>query len=421
MKDSVILVSYIFPPYNSIAAQRSVKLVGFFLQHFEIVYVLKLAEKDMPEKKIDKQYNNLYSNNPRVKIIDVPLESFGYEDPHKATFIGKLISGFLTRILCSNGYFWLSPLRQNIEQLIEAHKISLLFVTGPPFLPFAVAKKIKEKFNIPYIIDYRDLWTTNPRTPAFGISRKIIGNTLEKKILSNAKVVLTVSNGCAKSLANFSTLKQLPIHVIMNIPDKRYSDLFLQAISLPIKNDKLCRLVLTGTVYTNCTFWPIIDIISSMTSSKKNRFIFCYCGPSSAMVKKEFEKYGLAAQLIDRGMLTKDEAIKELNQADVLVSLIDDGKQKFDDTIAGLMTTKIFDYFLSGKKILNIGPKVSDVNIFADDIKYLDYFSFEASNREGIKSFLLSCLENNINNKMQNKELRMPYFENYHETLAKLI
>jgi hypothetical protein len=421
MKDSVVFVSYIFPPYNSIAAQRSVKLVGFFLQYFETVYVLKLADKDIPKKKIDRQYNNLYANNPRVKIIDVPLKSFGYEDPQLASLPGKLISGFLTRALCSNGYFWLSPLRQTIEQLVKAYNISLLFVTGPPFLPFVVAKKIKEKFNIPYIIDYRDLWTTNPRTPAFGIARKIIGTRFEKKILLNAKAVLTVSNGCAKSLSTFSRVTRLPLHVIMNIPDKKYNDLFLQGISQRVKNNNLCRLVLTGSIYPNCTFWPILDIMSSMTSSEKNRFVFCYCGPSSALVKKEFEQYGFATQLIDRGMLTKDEAIKELYQADVLVSLIDDGKRKFDDTIAGLMTTKIFDYFLSGKKILNIGPKVSDVNTFAYDIKYTDYFSFEAGDREGIKYFLLDCLENNLNDRSQNNELSMPFFENYHETLAKLI
>ncbi len=421
MKDSIVFVSYIFPPYNSIAAQRSVKLVEFYLQHFKIVYVLKLADKDIPKKKIDRQYNNLYTDNPRVKIIDVPLKSFGYEDPQKASLPGKLISGFLTRTLCSNGYFWLSPLRQTIEQIVMGYNISLIFVTGPPFLPFVVAKKIKEKFNIPYIIDYRDLWTTNPRTPSFGIARKIIGNWFEKKILSNAKAVLTVSNGCAKSLTTFSTVAQLPIHVIMNIPDKKYNDFFLQDFSLPVKNNNLCLLVLTGSIYPNCTFWPILDVVSSMTSSEKKSFVFCYCGPSSALVKKEFELYGLATQLIDRGMLTKDEAIKELYQADVLVSLIDDGKRKFDDTIAGLMTTKIFDYFLSGKKILNIGPKVSDINTFANEIKYTNYISFEAGDREGIKNFLFGCLENRKNDELQNKELRMPFFENYHETLVKLI
>ena len=84
------------------------------------------------------------------------------------------------------------------------------------------------------------------------------------------------------------------------------------------------------------------------------------------------------------------ESISSLYDADLLLSLVD-SNDKIDKNgiYSGLMTTKIFDYFMSGKPILNISPKNSDIEIFAKKIKYKMFYNFIASDTIKIKSFIL--------------------------------
>ena len=65
--------------------------------------------------------------------------------------------------------------------------------------------------------------------------------------------------------------------------------------------------------------------------------------------------------------------------------------------LSGLMTTKIFDYFLSNKPILNISPKGSDIENFSKKINYNLFYSFNANETNKIKSFLLKQMSGSQN------------------------
>jgi hypothetical protein len=138
-------------------------------------------------------------------------------------------------------------------------------------------------------------------------------------------------------------------------------------------------------------------------------FHFHYYGSSSLLVTKEFEKYNMLNFLTDHGHVSKEDSIRALGNADILISLVDDGKNGYDDAIAGIMTTKVFDYFLTGKPILSIGPILSNINTFAKEIKYNNYFSFESHETKSILSFL--CLAQLNSKKMHSDNLCLPFFE----------
>jgi hypothetical protein len=46
------------------------------------------------------------------------------------------------------------------EQL-QKHTCHAIIATGEPFVLFRYAKKLSERFNIPWVADYRDGWSTN--------------------------------------------------------------------------------------------------------------------------------------------------------------------------------------------------------------------------------------------------------------------
>jgi hypothetical protein len=84
----------------------------------------------------------------------------------------------------------------------------------------------------------------------------------------------------------------------------------------------------------------------------------------------------------------------------------------YDDSIAGVMTTKVFDYFYSRKVILNIGPIEGDLNIFSQKIQYKSFYNFEANQINAITSFLNELVSNPEKFKQSDYNiLQIPLFE----------
>jgi hypothetical protein len=70
--------------------------------------------------------------------------------------------------------------------------------------------------------------------------------------------------------------------------------------------------------------------------------------------------------------------------ADLLLSLIHTDRVSSDPAVTGHMSTKIYDYFLSGVPILNIGPVNAEVNQLAAEIGYRAFDSLPADDTAAI-------------------------------------
>jgi hypothetical protein len=384
----LVLVAYYFPPYNIIAAQRAAKIATNLADKGFIVTVLTLDEQFIHANKIDREFCKEVYKHPGIDIQKVPLYGIGYENPESAGIFRRLFSGFLSRILCSNGIFWYPTLKKKINKLLDEMPVHKIIATGSPFLSFYLLCKANRRSGVNYILDYRDLWTGNPRAPYFNWARKLVGATLEKESLKNAQGVLTVSDGCAAALnASIGMGKKRAI-VVRNLPDEAYKEYFYREYADTSHTQPKVLFVLSGTVYSTCTFSSILAAMDQIDKTVLNRIEFHYCGTSAKMVQEEFNAAGLSHLLVNHGYVKKAEAFEALKKAAVLVSLIDDGQLKYDASVSGLMTTKVFDYFLTGKSILNIAPPGCNTEAFANEIGYDAFHSFEGKDITGIRSFI---------------------------------
>jgi hypothetical protein len=402
----IILIAYYFPPYNVIASQRAAKIaLNLVNRGYEIV-VLTLDEKYIPPDKLDFEFSKEVYNQSKIEIIKVPLHGIGYENAQNAKLWEKIISGFFSRILLSNGLFWILPLKSKIKELIDSKAGNTFIVSGSPFLSFyLLSREKKRNSQINYTLDYRDLWSDNPRIPGYVWARKVIKNTLEKEAIKYASNILTVSNGCADILKETGDLFFKKVFVVRNLPDTKYkTDFFKTYKNINFSEKKV--FVLSGTVYKTCTFSSILQALKKVNPILLSKVEFHYFGTSSKIVVHEFKSYGFENLLINHGYVKKEAAILALNEASILLSFIDDGNSKFDSSVSGLMTTKVFDYFLTNKPILNIGPNGCDINILAEQIGYDNFFSFDGHDISGIKSFLEKFLNDQLKvNKMQSSSL----------------
>ncbi len=392
----IIFIAYYFPPYNVIASQRSAKMAINLADKGYKVIVLTLDDHFIPKNKADYVFSKEVFSHQNIKIVKIPIMGIGYEDSANISIWKKIISGFFSRFFLSNGLFWILPLRTKIRELLS-NKIGYNFlVSGSPFLSFYIISREKKNNNfINYILDYRDLWSDNPRTPSFFLTRKLIKNTIEKQSIKYSENILTVSNGCAVVLKDFAKKFNKNVYVVRNLPDLNYKLNFNKSYRNLFQNKKKL-FVLTGTVYKTCTFSSILNALKKLKIEQLSNIEFHYFGTSSKLVVDEFCLFGFRDLLVDHGYVSKEDAILGLNSASVLISLIDSGEVKYDNSVAGLMTTKVFDYFITNKPILNIGPNKSDIIDFANEIKYKNFFSFEGNNILGIAKFFEEFISNSL-------------------------
>jgi hypothetical protein len=414
-KKHLILIAYYFPPYNIIAAQRAAKFAMNLANKGFRVTVLTLDDQFMHADKIDYQFCKEVYVCPNINILKIPLW-MGYENPEKAGILSRILSGFFSRIFCSNGIFWYPSLKKTLNRLLEEAPVHKIIATGSPYLPFYLLYKVNRRSGVDYILDYRDLWTGNPRAPYFRWARKLISATLEKKSLQNAKGIITVSDGCADALNVSSGMGIKKAIVVRNLPDKTYKEYFYkQYIDISHLQEKIL-FVLSGTVYSTCTFSSILSALMLMDKALLNRIEFHYCGTSAKMVQDEFDDAGLSHLLVNHGYIKKAEAFEVLKKATVLVSLIDDGKRKYDASVAGLMTTKVFDYFLTSKPILNIGPKGCNIEAFAKEISYTVFHSFEGKDIMGIRHYI-EKVATQSENMVKHQSVALPdFFSDFQKT-----
>ena len=415
---TAVLISHHFPPANIISSQRAMRMAATLLHKFESVYVVTFPTLDLPDELIDMDFGKELLKNPRLKLVTASPILTGYGVVKKTNLFHRLIGAFLTRLLCSSGIDWIPSLKEALLIIIKQNNVKLIISTGGPFIPFYTVTKLAAKNNIPSIIDYRDLWSQNPHAPYLRLARYFIRSTLENYVNKLATVVTTVSEGCAKSILEGQPTAK--VEVLLNLPDKSYREKFLKSASCSMSNvydyNKL-NIVLAGSVYHKCTCRLLVQALKAMPKEWRSRVTLHYFGPTNKIVDHDFRSQGMLNNLIDHGFVNKLEAIQAVKKADLLLSLVFDRPINKQNPVYGLMTTKVFDYFLSGRPIINIGPLGADLNLFAEKIGYTEFHSFEYFQVHELAEFLSKALHDLTNFRKRNVSVEIPDFSDSFELI----
>ena len=415
---SAVLVSQYFPPLNIIASQRAMRMANTLLNKFEIVYVVTLPTHNIPDDLLDLDYGKEFLNNERLKIINASPVLTGYGYVKKRNVFHRFIGAFVTRVLCSSGIDWIPSLKKALSRVIDNADVKLIVSSGGPFIPFCTVAKLADKKNIPCIIDYRDLWSQNPIASYPKIARIFVGKTFEQYVNKLATVITTVSEGCAKAILEAHPAAR--VKILPNYPDNSYKKLFSN-LSLCSEsnefNQKTLNIVLTGTIYKECTCRLLVDALKLMPEKWRDHVIVHYYGSTSDIIEHDFRVQGMLDNLMDHGFVNKYKAIQAVKKADLLLSLVYDGPANKQNPVNGLMTTKVFDYFLSGNPILNIGPLTGDLNLLAEKNGYKEFYSFESCQAPEMAEFLLNALQNLSDFRKREIQVKLPDFSECFESI----
>jgi len=147
----ILLVSFLFAPANVIGAVRVTKMAEFLTQQGH--EVKRFNPNDALRRLLRKL--KLHKNNVGSNVTAQGQRSF----------LAKLYSSFVC--IPDNQWGWIRPAVKCGDKIIEDWRPDIILTSGGPFSAFIATRILSAKHKIPWVADYRDLWSLNHAYPYF--------------------------------------------------------------------------------------------------------------------------------------------------------------------------------------------------------------------------------------------------------------
>lgn len=253
------------------------------------------------------------------------------------------------------------------KKILKNQTIDLIITTGPPHSSHLIGLKLSQKFNLPWVADFRDPWTSiyyNEFLPQTGWAESKDYN-LETQVLKTAHSSITVSNGIKTEFED----RAHDIHILPN----GYDEEDFEGLSNREKDD-FFRLSYIGNFKANqnCTaIWQAIKELKNSDESFRNHFRLSVTGNIHEEVVQAIQKYEIEDVTEILSFVPHEEAVNRMYESDALLFPIP--KTENNEQI---ITGKIFEYLASRTPLLSVGPTYGDAAKILSDCNrppMLDY------------------------------------------------
>lgn len=233
------------------------------------------------------------------------------------------------------------------EKIIQENKIDAIFATAPPFTDFLVALELSEKYNIPFLIDYRDVWVDNPFHYYVTPFHKSYSIKLEEKLLKKTNKAI-VTNRFAKEVI-LKRYRFISHDDIVIIPHGFDPDDFEGIQSN--HNPDLFTITHSGLFQDDRTPKYFLKAVSQFIKNNPHtidRLRLRFIGLMRNNHQKLLKKYNLQKITTLTGNISHKEAVKNLLESDLLWLVVNDVYRS---------PGKLFEYFGAAKPILICSPE----------------------------------------------------------------
>ncbi|QRM90411.1 glycosyltransferase [Lacinutrix sp. WUR7] len=391
-KKKVLIISYYWPPAGGPGVQRWLKFVKY-LPEFDIEPIVYIPENpNYP--LIDTSLINEVSKELTIikQPISEPYKFAGFLSKKNAKSISKGLIPEQKKqtiieklMLFVRGNFFIPDARKNwvkpsvnyLSTYISDYKIDTIITTGPPHSLHLIGMQLKERLGVKWLADFRDPWTTIGYQKELKLTKiaKQKHIALEEKVLQTADQIIVTSNVTKKE---FQEKTEQPIAVITNGYDVEKTN----SITL----DKKFTLAHIGSLLAKRNpevLWQVLQELRAENTAFKKHFQLKLVGAVSENVLKSIEIYGLIDCLNNVGYVSHNEATTFQKESQVLL-LIEIDSEETKCIIPG----KLFEYMVSKRPIIALGPKGSDVEKIIAETNTGNYFSY--SDYDNLKSVILT-------------------------------
>jgi hypothetical protein len=348
----ILLVSYHFKPYNTIGSVRVTKLAEYWLKKGYDVKVVSCSNQPFTKTLASSFPGNRVVYTDYLNVNAIPEKFIGGKEmvavkgfSSRSTFISFL--GRIYKILLNfpDGQigWYLFAIKASKKIIYEGWKPDFIYASAHPPTTFLIARRIASKFDIPWVAEYRDLWTDSPYYE-FPNWRKLIESKLERFIMCTASAAVTVSEPLAQILKDKLIC---PVSSILNGYDP--AD---RVVSLANKfpKDKL-NIVYTGMIYKGKRDPSSLFLALKKMKRSNNVHVYFY-GRNLDWARNLAVFYGVEHLVSFSNAVSYAKAIEIQGWSDVLLLLLWNSSYE-----KGVYTGKLFEYFGAAHPILVLGAE----------------------------------------------------------------
>lgn len=421
----LLIITYYWPPAGGPGVQRWLKFVKY-LPEFDvqpIVYVPENPTYPILDKKLELEVSD------KAIILKKPI----FEPYQLASFLSKnktnkISSGIIPNkrkqsvlekvMLWVRGnlfipdarFFWVKPSVTYLEKYIRENEINTIVTSGPPHSLHLIGMELKQKLNINWLADFRDPWTTIGYHKSLRLSSYATKKhkQFESQVLNLADTIIVTSK---TTKTEFQAVTAKPIAVITNGFDVEE----IEKQTLDVKFS-LAHIGSFLSERNPLILWEsLVELLREIPDFKSHLEIKLM-GAISQEVLETISQFSLNSYLNNLGYVSHSEAVAHQRKSQVLL-LIEINSEETKSIIPG----KLFEYMVSERPIVAIGPKDSD---FAEIIRNTNTgLFFDYSEKIRLKQAIFEYYNQFLEGKLQSNGVGLQHYSrrNLTKQLVELI
>ena len=354
----ILVIAYYWPPAGGPGVQRWLKFVKYLpdFGYEPVVYVPENPSYPIVDNNLEKEIPST------IQVLKQPIkEPYGWAGLLSKKKTKTISSGIIqdknpslieSILLWVRGNFfipdarkgWVKPSIHFLAKVIADEGIKTIITTGPPHSLHLIGLGLKREYNVQWIADFRDPWTS------IGYHKKLRlmpwaakkHKSLEKEILVSADKIIVTSQ---TTLEEFQAITPKPIKMITNGFDESLSAKEL---------DRQFTISHLGSLLTGRNplgLWQALKELTAENETFKKALKIKLAGVVSEDVQKSLTDLGLDAYLDSLGYLPHDKVIETMQSSQVLLLIEIDSEET-----KGIIPGKLFEYLNAKRPILAIGP-----------------------------------------------------------------
>ncbi len=352
-----VILAHDFPPYTSIGALRPYSWLNYLKEHGVYPIVVTRQWDSTKQTAVDvvkpsaKQYSSTYHTD-KGTIIRVPyvpnlrdklIIKFGMERfsilRRSLTFyysILKFIAGSTDNT---------DIIYRQAKRIMRDNGADVVIASGEPFILFKYGYKLANDFNIRWIADYRDGWTTNSVNIPKGFIEKSINSFFanrERLYLTNTLMITNASPTYAKDF--IEKYPQKNVKVVFN----GYDDIDLSVFNKIEQSNTTFQITYAGILYPYHQLEMFLEgyknfILESDCDDTQLTFLGIEFYPEQRDRILNYDS-SLHKYIVTTPRIPHNDVLEELRKANLLLLLSDENAKS--------LHAKIFEYMQSGRRIL---------------------------------------------------------------------
>jgi glycosyltransferase involved in cell wall biosynthesis len=347
----ILVVSFRFPPFNSVGAVSVGKTVKYLVGLGHDVRVITARDQRLPTTlPLDVHPQSVIATawfDP-MRLAEwavggrrrVAATGFSAGRKHDRLLygVGRL---YRSLMIPDREIGWALPAFAAGHGVTRSWRPDVIYASAPPYTSLLVASALASQTGIPWIAGLRDLWSDNPYRD---VRSARLDRALEARVLNSAAGIVVTTEEAERVIRDRF---RIPTATVMN----GYDPDDLRERTRESRSNEL-RIVYTGVlIHDQRDPAPLFEAMRAVRA--EGRAVAAdFFGRDSAVVEKAAERFAVRDAVEAHAPIPYSESLQVQRDADVLLLL--QGNNPLERMIC---PAKLFEYAAARRPVLGIGPR----------------------------------------------------------------